>query len=69
MLYLKSCPRCQGDLYSDRDAHGAFRQCLQCGFVQDLIEAPSMTQRQPVPVAIKQAAARAPRPLREKAVA
>ena len=30
-LYLKGCPRCGGDLISDWDHYGAFRQCLQCG--------------------------------------
>ena len=40
MLYLKGCPRCHGDLYLDRDSHGAFRQCLQCGFIQDLRDVP-----------------------------
>ncbi len=33
MLYLKGCPRCSGDIYADRDEYGAYRQCLQCGFV------------------------------------
>ena len=33
MLYLKGCPRCAGDIYADRDEYGAYRQCLQCGFV------------------------------------
>ena len=35
MLYLKSCPRCSGDMYLDRDYYGAFKECLQCGFVAD----------------------------------
>ena len=33
MLYLKGCPRCEGDIYADRDEYGEYRQCLQCGFV------------------------------------
>ncbi|MBI4233007.1 MAG: hypothetical protein HY686_01040 [Chloroflexi bacterium] len=36
MVYLKLCPRCSGDLFLDRDRHGAFMQCLQCGFIKDL---------------------------------
>jgi len=28
---LKACPRCQGDVYIDKDAEGWFEQCLQCG--------------------------------------
>lgn len=27
---LKACPRCQGDVYIDKDADGWFEQCLQC---------------------------------------
>jgi len=32
--WLKKCPRCrQGDLLEDRDLHGGFVECLQCGYV------------------------------------
>jgi hypothetical protein len=31
-LWLKGCPKCRGDLYSDRDVMGYYRQCLQCGY-------------------------------------
>ena len=31
MFWLKRCPRCHGDLHSDRDIHGAYVACLQCG--------------------------------------
>ncbi len=30
MFWLKSCPRCHGDLYEDRDLHGRYIACLQC---------------------------------------
>ena len=30
MFWLKCCPRCNGDLYEDRDIHGAFIACIQC---------------------------------------
>ena len=33
-LWIKGCPRCGGDLYSDRDIMGYYRQCLQCGYTQ-----------------------------------
>lgn len=36
MLYLKSCPRCAGDINADSDMHGMFLKCLQCGFSKDL---------------------------------
>ena len=35
MLYLKGCPKCRGDMYLEKDSYGVFRQCLQCGMVQD----------------------------------
>ena len=36
MLELKACPRCEGDLHTNRDMYGSYRQCLQCGYMQDL---------------------------------
>ena len=36
MLYLKSCPRCAGDINADSDMYGTFLKCLQCGFSKDL---------------------------------
>ncbi|MDP7090432.1 MAG: hypothetical protein QF590_03940 [Dehalococcoidia bacterium] len=43
MLYLKSCPRCTGDINADSDAHGAFLKCLHYGFSKDL--SPEMAAR------------------------
>lgn len=43
MLYLKSCPRCTGDINADSDTHGTFLKCLQCGFSKDL--SPDMAAR------------------------
>ena len=31
MFWLKRCPKCQGDLHGDRDMHGSYVACLQCG--------------------------------------
>ncbi|MFQ6026421.1 MAG: hypothetical protein ACE5Q6_02775 [Dehalococcoidia bacterium] len=36
IFYFKSCSKCNGDMYLDRDAYGEFRKCLQCGQIQDL---------------------------------
>ncbi len=36
MVYLKSCPKCLGDLTLGRDSYGTFVSCLQCGFMRDL---------------------------------
>ena len=34
----KSCPRCKkGDLALDRDHHGWYQYCIQCGYMCDLI--------------------------------
>ena len=40
MIYLKSCPRCGGDVNKDRDAHGEFANCFQCGWYGDLTRDP-----------------------------
>ena len=31
MFWLKSCPRCHGDLFLGRDHYGWYVSCLQCG--------------------------------------
>lgn len=33
---LKACPRCQGDVFMDKDLDGWFEQCLQCSFRREL---------------------------------
>lgn len=30
------CPKCNGNLYLDRDFNGWYEQCLQCGYMRDL---------------------------------
>ena len=40
MLILKACPRCRGDLYFDRDFYGQYKQCIQCGHMEDIAPAP-----------------------------
>ena len=34
-IILKSCPRCVGDIQSNRDSYGAYKKCLQCGWMED----------------------------------
>ena len=36
MMLFKSCPRCQGDMHVNRDMYGEYRECLQCGLMQDI---------------------------------
>jgi len=31
MFWLKSCPRCNGDLHDNSDVYGNYIDCLQCG--------------------------------------
>ena len=38
MLKLGACPRCHGDLHSNRDLYGSYNQCLQCGYMRDIPE-------------------------------
>lgn len=35
-IYLKSCPRCNGDMNSNRDIYGEYRLCIQCGHMIDI---------------------------------
>lgn len=36
MLYLKSCPRCEGDMHINSDIYGEYKECLQCGHMVDI---------------------------------
>ncbi len=38
MVYLKACPRCQGDLFIERDQHERYVTCLQCGHILTTLE-------------------------------
>lgn len=31
MFWLKSCPRCNGDLFDNSDVYGNYIDCFQCG--------------------------------------
>ena len=46
---LKSCSRCGGDLFIDRDADGWYEQCLQCSHRRELFG----FTKQLVPVRVK----------------
>jgi Zn ribbon nucleic-acid-binding protein len=38
VIRLKSCPKCKtGDITIDRDHHGWYEYCIQCGYQSDLI--------------------------------
>lgn len=36
MFWFNLCPRCNGDLFEDRDQFGSFITCMQCGFGKDV---------------------------------
>ena len=38
MFWLKSCPRCHGDLNENTDIYGNYISCLQCGHYLTTIE-------------------------------
>ena len=33
----KRCPKCNGSIYLDDDFHGWYEQCLQCGYIRDIV--------------------------------
>jgi reverse gyrase len=33
VIYVKACPRCRGDVFTERDHQGCYLTCLQCGHV------------------------------------
>ena len=36
MTNMLKCPRCRGYLHANRDQYGAYRECLQCGYMVDV---------------------------------
>ena len=36
MWRLKSCPRCNGDIFINKEADGRYEHCLLCGYVRDV---------------------------------
>ncbi|MFC1873972.1 hypothetical protein ACFLYX_01585 [Chloroflexota bacterium] len=36
MWKLKNCPRCNGDVFIDKDLDSWFEQCLQCSYRKEL---------------------------------
>lgn len=44
MVYFKACPRCRGDMHINRDMYGAYRECLQCGYMVDVETPGSLTK-------------------------
>ena len=38
MVFYRSCPKCRGDMHIREDVYGDFRECIQCGLLQDIAE-------------------------------
>ena len=38
MIWLKSCPRCHGDLFDNTDIYGSYIDCFQCGHYLTAVE-------------------------------
>ncbi len=36
MMRITGCPRCRGFMLRGQDIYGRYRQCLQCGHLEDL---------------------------------
>ena len=37
-MWYKNCPKCgKGDLIQEKDSYGWYRQCVQCGYLQDFM--------------------------------
>jgi hypothetical protein len=34
--FSHKCPKCSGSMYLDKDEHGPYEECLQCGYLLDL---------------------------------
>lgn len=38
MVWLKSCPRCNGDLSENQDLYGRYVTCVQCAYYLSEVE-------------------------------
>ena len=48
MFFLKSCPKCHGDMFLDKDSYGSFIECIQCGTLRNIqVKEPSLKPRNP----------------------
>ena len=48
MYWLKSCPRCQGDLFENNGFYGRYIDCFQCGHYLTAVEEASVRLNTPV---------------------
>lgn len=43
---LGGCPKCKGFLMLEKDMHGLYQQCLQCGYIRDLVTVDSIDEQE-----------------------
>lgn len=48
-IAFKGCPKCEGDVSLDRDQHGPYAHCLQCGWEKTLTATPSVPPDRHIP--------------------
>jgi hypothetical protein len=51
MWELRNCPRCQGDLFIDKDLDGWYEQCLQCGYRREMKPIAEAKKKESSPIA------------------
>ncbi len=44
-LRLERCPKCKGYVTLQKDSYGLYEECLQCGYVHDLLTFAEAEQR------------------------
>lgn len=47
MWKLKSCPRCAGDIFINKDLEGWYEQCLQCSYRRELKSLAESKEKEP----------------------
>jgi hypothetical protein len=47
MFWLKSCPKCHGDLTDKADIYGGYINCFQCGYCLTVDEDASLRSEKP----------------------
>jgi len=49
MWKLKGCPKCEGDLFLEKDHAGWYEKCLQCGYNRDMQVMVEVKEQAPAP--------------------
>ena len=47
MVDKRVCPRCKGFVKSNQDSYGKYNECLQCGYIVDVVISRDRTQSGP----------------------